>query len=55
MYLCLLPDDGRMELPKHVGKKNELTVFRCSVCVDLNRCSYIKLDCITETTQVTEG
>ena len=39
MYLCFLPNEDLMERRKHVTVKsiNERTVFKCSVCVDLNR------------------
>jgi len=39
MNLCVLPDDARINRPKHVVKQiNKHTVFKCCVCVDLNTC-----------------
>jgi len=39
IYLCFLPNEDLMERRIHVTAKsiNECTVFKCSVCVDLNR------------------
>jgi len=39
MYLCFLPNEDLMERRKRVTGKsiNERTVFKCCVCVDLNR------------------